>query len=138
MHFSPQASLLPKPRTCSMSSSYRSVPNIHPDHAHHYAAQHRMATPISPGLRPITSAIGQAPPTSSLLGANNASGKPFSMSADNLDSDPCLNAVTTPTSTCEPRGKPPIGREVKGHLATPNSYSRGILSISMSNMQTHV
>lgn len=128
------ASLLPKPRTYSMNAPYRSVPNIHPDHTHrHYSAQYqRVVTPISPGLRPITSAVGLAPPTS--LMESNSGSKPFSMSADNLDSDPCLvSPAATTTSSSEPRAK-----EVKGHQTTPTSYSRGILSVSMSNMQTHV
>ncbi len=129
------ASLLPKPRTYSMTTSYRSVPNIHPDHTHHYSAQHqRVATPISPGLRPITSAVGMG-------GTNSSSGKPFSMSADNLDSDPCLVSTTaTATAVTSTRANlpQPSTKEVRGHLATPTSYSRGILSVSMSNMQTHV
>jgi hypothetical protein len=124
-----------KPRSYSMTN-YKSAPAINPpdsaimpDHPHNYAAC-RVTTPHSPSKA--------TPPVLSIPGASN---KPFSMSADNLDSEPCASATSEPnrsTSHPESRHDKLHHKEVVGRLAPPTSRSRGHLSVSTGNMQTHV
>ena len=119
-----------KPRSYTMNT-YKSNPTISNSRTeHHRYLTPRIATPISPGPRPISSTL-PANPT-----------KTFSMSADNLDSDPTSDSAL-------PGGVPrPIShmgshektrpQEGVAHMTTPTDYVRGHLSVSMSNMQTHV
>ena len=71
--------------------------------------------------------------------------KPFSFSADNLDSDD-VAPETSPTRKCQtPKHEKSHSHakegEIKGGLQSSTKYSRGgrgMLSRSMGNMQTHV
>lgn len=124
-----------KPRSYSMSA-YKSAPSMgldtsRPDHhpqPYSVSAAHRIATPISPTKIPAT-------PTST-------PGMAFSMSVDNLDSEPCNSALSAPsrsTSRPESHDKTRPQEVVVGHVAPPpGGRSRGHLSMSTGNMQTHV
>lgn len=118
-----------KPRSYSMSN-YKSAPAItdNSTRTDRYTAR-RLTAPHSPS---------KAPPVTT-AGVNN---KPFSMSADNLDSEPCTSAVASEpsrsTSHPESHHDKPRPKEVVSRLAPPTSRSRGHLSVSTGNMQTHV
>lgn len=113
-------------------SNYKSAPTINPDNsmrADHYSA-HRVTTPHSPSKVPMSSAA-------TTVGVSN--NKPFCMSADNLDSEPCTSVEPSrSTSHSESHRDKSRPKEVISHLAPPTGRSRGHLSVSTGNMQTHV
>ena len=87
--------------------------------------------------RPVTYA------TSDFAAKEDCSHKPFSFSADNLDSDevaPEISSVLPPKSQTPNHSRSREAVEQGGALSLPARYSRGrdVLSRSMGNMQTHV